>query len=215
MRTLNDPRMSAPSASLLRFLRAQTEQICFFTPTGAISHTSQGSQASKAYSQNALIRKSPSRSLSTTLRRQATVESSILNLGPLRTKPRQDLPYYPTTRENTRPWPTNVCTNHQMRDTRDASSNSRPFLQRWWHPKSKRLQATLESDDLPALPGLLDDSRGSITGRSVGKAPNELKLRCTEFDEIGKVTVMSGEFKKSELIAKVQMVLTYRVINSH
>ena len=214
MRILNNARVSAPSASLLRFLRAQTEQNCFFTPT-AISPTSQGSQASKPYSQHALIRKPPSRGLSTTLRRKATVESSILNFEPFRTNPRQDLLYYPTTRGNARPRTTNVCTDHQMRDTRDASSNSRPFLQRWWHPKSKRLQAALESDDLPALPGLLDDSRGSITGRSVGKAPNELKLRCTEFDENGKVTLMSGEFKKSELIAKVQMVITYLVSNSH
>lgn len=31
---------------------------------------------------------------------------------------------------------------------------------------------------------------------------NELKMRCTELDEHGNVTLVSGEFKKSELIAK-------------
>ena len=41
-------------------------------------------------------------------------------------------------------------------------------------------------------------------GRNLsGKASNELKLRCTEFDENGNVTLVNGEFKKSELIAKV------------
>ena len=33
-----------------------------------------------------------------------------------------------------------------------------------------------------------------------------MKLRCTEFDENGNVTVVDGEFKKSELIAKVMPV---------
>lgn len=33
-------------------------------------------------------------------------------------------------------------------------------------------------------------------------AGTELKLRCTEFDKNGSVTLVSGEFKKSELIAK-------------
>lgn len=39
-------------------------------------------------------------------------------------------------------------------------------------------------------------------GRSA-KAANEPKLRCTEFDEDGNVVLVNGEFKKSELIAKV------------
>lgn len=34
------------------------------------------------------------------------------------------------------------------------------------------------------------------------KPTNELRLRCTEFDEFGNVTLVNGEFKKSELIAK-------------
>jgi hypothetical protein len=30
-------------------------------------------------------------------------------------------------------------------------------------------------------------------------------LRCTEFDENGNVTLVNGEFRKSELIAKVRL----------
>lgn len=40
--------------------------------------------------------------------------------------------------------------------------------------------------------------------RALARSPasNDLKLRCTEFDSNGNVTLVSGEFKKSELIAK-------------
>ena len=38
------------------------------------------------------------------------------------------------------------------------------------------------------------------------RTANELKMRCTELDEHGNVTLVSGEFKKSELIAKVGLV---------
>jgi magnesium transporter len=42
-------------------------------------------------------------------------------------------------------------------------------------------------------------------GRTMSaKAANEQKLRCTEFDENGNVVLVNGEFKKSELIAKVR-----------
>jgi hypothetical protein len=49
-----------------------------------------------------------------------------------------------------------------------------------------------------------EDSPGSA-GSSLGRMlrpTNELKMRCTELDEHGNVTLVSGEFKKSELIAK-------------
>lgn len=51
---------------------------------------------------------------------------------------------------------------------------------------------------------VLDDATGgqfSGLGRTTRPA-NELKMRCTELDEHGNVTMVSGEFKKSELIAK-------------
>lgn len=51
------------------------------------------------------------------------------------------------------------------------------------------------------MQGFLDDNAG-LGGRII-KPSNELKLRCTEFDENGNVTLVNGEFRKSELIAKV------------
>ncbi|KAI7219679.1 cora-domain-containing protein [Hortaea werneckii] len=54
------------------------------------------------------------------------------------------------------------------------------------------------------LPRFLDDSVG-LGGRKI-KPSNELKLRCTEFDENGNVTLVNGEFRKSELIAKYSLL---------
>jgi magnesium transporter len=47
---------------------------------------------------------------------------------------------------------------------------------------------------------------GSSLGRMM-RPTNELKMRCTELDEHGNVTLVSGEFKKSELIAKVRHLI--------
>lgn len=63
-------------------------------------------------------------------------------------------------------------------------------------------------DQLQAPPPPPDEnSAGSMGfGSSLGRImrpANELKMRCTELDEHGNVTLVSGEFKKSELIAKV------------
>lgn len=47
-------------------------------------------------------------------------------------------------------------------------------------------------------------------GRHISaKAAAQPKLRCTEFDENGNVVLASGEFKKSELIAKVLFLYIY------
>ena len=52
---------------------------------------------------------------------------------------------------------------------------------------------------LPPLASFLDDNQAP--GRIL-KPSNELRIRCTEFDEHGNVTLVNGEFKKQELIAK-------------
>jgi magnesium transporter len=48
------------------------------------------------------------------------------------------------------------------------------------------------------------DSAFRMGHRISAKAAAQPKLRCTELDENGNVVLASGEFKKSELIAKVQ-----------
>ncbi len=89
----------------------------------------------------------------------------------------------------------------------------------WWQSvlgagkKGKRevRREGIKIDDLWSLGGFVPgdaagfDNSFPSPGRLVNnKAANELKLSCTEFDENGKVSLTSGEFKKSELIAKVR-----------
>lgn len=74
-----------------------------------------------------------------------------------------------------------------------------------WMPWQKAPKSSdppeLQPNDLPSFTGSAED--GASLGRII-KPTNELKLRCTEFDENGNVTLVNGEFKKSELIQKVR-----------
>lgn len=96
--------------------------------------------------------------------------------------------------------------------SRNASTCNESWLRRLWGLKRRGEQRALKPDDLPPLTSFLDEGAETSMfslGRSLaGKASNELKLRCTEFDDNGNVTLVNGEFKKSELIAKVAPVLS-------
>jgi magnesium transporter len=65
----------------------------------------------------------------------------------------------------------------------------------------------LRADDLPHIDDS-GDSAFSLGHRISAKAAAQPKLRCTELDENGTVVLASGEFKKSELIAKVSQYHT-------
>ena len=85
-------------------------------------------------------------------------------------------------------------------------SNSANKLARWtrpWQQARQKKTAPLQPNDLPPLPGFLDDSSAATTLGRIVKPTNELKMRCTEFDGNGKITLVNGTLKKSELIAKV------------
>lgn len=201
--------VSAPSSALLKFLKSQSENLCFFTsnakPGLGHRHTAQGfTDLSSRQARNHAF----SRSLSTTLRRHATVEASLLNF---------DFLWPPSKLKNPRPSPsTSVAQSSlylygsQAKHTlRYTSTSNQPWLRRLWELKRRSGQTALKPDDLPSLTGFLDEGAETSMfnlGRSLaGKASNELKLRCTEFDENGNVTLVNGEFKKSELIAKVHI----------
>ena len=102
--------------------------------------------------------------------------------------------------------------HHQDR-SRHRTTHHRTFTtsstakEGFWHrfrPKPRHAARSLHPDDLPRLQGFLDENAG-LGGRIV-KPNNELKLRCTEFDENGNVTLVNGEFRKSELIAKYSLL---------
>lgn len=84
------------------------------------------------------------------------------------------------------------------------NSATKSRWQRPWQQARPKKTAPLQPNDLPPLPRLLDDAGAASLGRIV-KPTNELRMRCTEFDGNGKVVLVNGAFKKSELIAKVSL----------
>lgn len=191
----------APSSNLLRFLRSQVEDTCFFSPNTGFSRRHCPPKVNKLLQRSTTGGfPSSTRSFGTSQRRQATVESSFLNLDLLRHPPRNDNPIARV--------PTDTPVSSSPREwfsslSRHASTDAHPFLRRLWQ-KRRIAHPALKDGDLPPLPSFLDETNGTSLGRSkAGKAANELRLRCTEINENGDVTLVNGEFKKSELIAKV------------
>ncbi|CAO1598876.1 MAG: hypothetical protein LQ349_000381 [Xanthoria aureola] len=186
----------APSSNLLRFLKSQIEDTWFFSPNPGVSRRQSLPKVCKfVQCSNPGGLPSSARSFGTSQRRQATVESSFLNLEFLRHPPRHDNPI------------ARVPTDTSPREwfpllSRHASTEAQPFLRKLWQ-KRRVVHPALKDGDLPPLPSFLDETNGTSLGRSkAGKAANELRLRCTEINENGDVTLVNGEFKKSELIAK-------------
>ncbi|KAI1006422.1 Mitochondrial inner membrane magnesium transporter [Podosphaera aphanis] len=87
---------------------------------------------------------------------------------------------------------------------RSASTGSKSWLANLWSSRLTKRKSHLHPNDLPKT-GTEESNDTSIfsLGRHISaKAAAQPKLRCTEIDESGNVVLASGEFKKSELIAK-------------
>ena len=195
--------MSAPSSSLLRFLRSQAENVCFFTPTTPGSQSTLNVQRLRPTSD--VFSKSCSkqaRHFRSCPRRPATVESSLISLNFWQHGRKQDIDFPVHVSSLEKAVRDKKLALHGLSSTqRFASNDCRPLYQKLW--TIKRQNAGNSPKDLPPLPRYSVDAHGPTLGYSSGKASNELKLRCTEFDENGNVTHVNGEFKKSELIAMV------------
>ena len=202
------PSSHVPSSSLLRFLRSQTDTLCFFTansPAGCAPASWPCQKQARIPSSLAPCQ-STSRTLSTTARRNVTLEASVLNLDFL-VKPESS---------NV---PAPLSFGRPSVAVKPSNQDGRALLRRWLHSeqeswrrwfalrkRSREKSLPLRPTDLPPLP-FLSDASGATLGRM--KAANELKLRCTEFDENGNVVIVDGEFKKSELIAKVRLIFRF------
>jgi magnesium transporter len=185
-------RPVVPSAELLRFLKHQTETAFPF-------HTSRPRSATSSTSARRIS--NPSRRyLSSSARQCAKPQTSFIDdLWPRHRETCQALPP-PRTHPPPSPSP------------RHASNSAHPG---WLHRIFRHRQAISKAAE--------SNRRNGQTGASQGNQPYEdtsaqlfnlsrtlsraspgadLKLRCTEFDANGSVTLVAGEFKKSELIAK-------------
>ena len=215
MRRSQRLNVSAPSSSLLQFLKSQSEEVCYFTPNHSptLRRRFQSQVPRKASYYTHIDRLPPSaRRFSTNRRCCATVEPPILSTDFPRIAPRPEVTNQFST--GTASSPSTLGPNvsqDSATNRRYASTDSRPLLKRLWYLNREKPDSALKPNDLPPLPSFLDDGAGTTLGRSKGKAANELKLRCTEINEKGEVTLVNGEFKKSELIAKVRHCVRFHI----
>ena len=209
MRSGSDFISHAPSTSLLRFLRSQSEEICFFTPSKiSTCHDTHSKRLQAAFKSAPQSLSKSVRYLTTSQHLCATVESSLFNLDFLQSSQRHWHQAGSATAGTRNTW-NGDPSGRRVIASRSTSTDTQHLLKRLWKPKARKEKSHLRPTDLPPLPTFLDDVGGANLGRNkTGKAANELKLRCTEFDSTGKVTLMDGEFKKTELIAKVR---SYRI----
>ncbi|EXJ63206.1 hypothetical protein A1O7_03653 [Cladophialophora yegresii CBS 114405] len=157
----------APSRSLLRFLRSQSNLV--------FDSTSPAAAATRV----------PCRRVSTSAPR--TRLSYQWRQAPAR-EPCKALP--PPTYSSPRP-----------AQSRNASTDSRKsgFWRRWWFRQREAAAQASSNNGYDETSEQLFNLSRALSRNSSGA---ELKLRCTEFDANGSVTMVSGEFRKSELIAK-------------
>ena len=214
--------MIAPSGHLLRFLRSQSEAICFFSANP--STTSSRRPGGRADSIQSSSNISNRRHISSTNPKEARTSPSYLDeLWPRHSKstpkalppPRhyhQEHSWhriatpYTGIRHGSTKSPRSPTLFQRLLNIRGQNSNRKKLYDddaHWHNPDWKR--KNLHKDDWNGGSSYDDPSAQLFNlARALSKNPSgaDLKLRCTEFDSNGSVTLVSGEFKKSELIAK-------------
>lgn len=166
---------TAPSRSLLRFLRAQSDSVFIGTSLNPL--------------------RASCRHLSTSSPQSLRKKTSPLDdqWQPFR-EPCKALPpprYHPPTPPQAR--------------SASTESHKSSFWRRWLRHRDAAARSKIPPNP-PASPSSYDDTSAQLfnLSRALSRHSSgaELKLRCTEFDANGSVTLVSGEFRKSELIAK-------------
>ncbi|KAL8972316.1 MAG: hypothetical protein Q9183_000622 [Haloplaca sp. 2 TL-2023] len=190
-----------PSTNLLRFLRSKADDISFFSSN---TRFDRGQSALRPDQKQFFRRTSsclpqPARPFTTSRPCKATVESSFLNLDFLRHPPRPEELF---TKNGAAVTSLSTTSRAKRNPLRYTSTEDPSLLRRWWG-RRRGAQPATRAEELSPIPSFLDDGSGTSLARSMaGKPANELRLRCTEINENGDVTLVHGEFKKSELIAK-------------
>ncbi|KAJ5595503.1 uncharacterized protein N7459_001711 [Penicillium hispanicum] len=179
---LSPLKSSAPSASLLRFLRSQS---AFVAGSSAYARSRSGARCHGTFATG------PSRRSSTWVRLDKPRCSATLHGGSLSPSAGRPMPVV-------LPYTTKPSTL-----VRHSSTTRRPLLRRLFD--LRRSKSAEYKNCRTQGSGLLDDGTEGVfnLGRGLAaKASNELRIRCTEFDNNGNVTLVNGEFRKLELIAK-------------
>lgn len=224
---------AAPSSTLLKFLRAQAQGSPFFSANHHLHAPARHLQARGDHAAQLGCAGSTTRSMTSCAPSlEASLLPSLSSFFPRRRREgnsnasdhhEQHEPTISSPRPITSPHSSPPSIRSASTSSQGDNSHSserwrewRSGLGRWGRlfggKQRSRDAPTLQPNDLPQLSGFLDD--GPSLGRVV-RPVNELKLRCTEFDEKGNVTLTNGEFKKSELIAKVRLHLPHTALYNH
>lgn len=202
-------RRPVPSAGLLRFLRSQSENLSFFNPNNASAcgpgHDLRNSWCAAKRRAQEYARGSQALSSSG---RRASLQAGMLNLeSMIRSQPSRSPP-------KLRDKDLRLLASHAASDARYSSSTQKPsprkptWRERIWGPAARKEAKPLEPDDIPSQDGDGDHISMFSTPRQLSKkAALEPRLRCTEVDENGNAILIDGEFKKSELIARVRLAV--------
>lgn len=179
----------APSARLLRFMRSQNEDPTLFSSNHQLQVATSARRAPHSHGRRHTRPASHGRCMTTAATSLPLKDSSMVPSGSVWSKVQAvnaPLNLYSQQRSHRRP------ASLAPKNRRNIWSVSR-----WLGVGSSRRPDALESDDLPPLATVLDDS-----SLSIARTVNEQRLRCTEYDEHGNATIVHNEFKKTDLIAK-------------
>lgn len=197
-------RSPVPSRSLLRFLRSQSED-AFAAPGRRHGLTAAEAphcrRARIAIGHTGTI----SRSITTSTVRQRVLGPTLGKTLSIPTIPAKAVRGGPTSISSLK---LGFCTSSPKKKLfepdQPRAQREPTWQERLWGSSAKKGAKPLKPDDLPAHDDY-DHGSSMFTSRRVlsAKAALEPRLRCTEVDENGKVILVDGEFKKTELIAKV------------
>lgn len=204
----------APSRSLLRYLRAQSEGLTYFESSNGSRCTASDDPFRcplRSYPSGKV--KQSSRPLSTLrTRRCADLQAGILSLDAI-------LPKFlrkPRRTATVSEAQVLAASRRYASDEHTPSVLCRPSWQeRIFGTQSSRQASRAASKrakfNPEDIPGPESGSIFSPSRTQAAKAALEPRLRCTEVDENGEVIMVDGEFKKSELIAKVGTTPRWRL----
>jgi hypothetical protein len=187
----------APSVALLRFLKAQTSSQA---PTCVSAPGSGGACPIRLISRPSISALQPQQ-------RQLDV-SGRFNSGSKQSPPENPVSFIFGHRNSNRRCQPNTTFGLSLISL-SYHTIQRRCLSLWEWPLKRKPNPSLHPHDLPPLASFLGDN--ATFGR-IPKPSHELILKCTELDAHGKVTLMDGEFKKTELIANVFAQDTYTLI---
>ena len=196
------PFSSAPSRLLLRFLKSQSESVFLSPEHGAPAFTTLISRRCWSQSAGATTKRHAVRLSESSCCTAAPLQPSCLGVRSLRRRN----PNKNVVNAGKRTLSTTAAARKE-----DEPTGSNPNIpnhaaagwqERLWGSSNRK--GLLKPDDLPSGSECGDGGTFLSGRRFSSKTSIDPRLRCTVVDEQGTVITVDGEFKKTELIARVR-----------